>query len=87
MRGPWAAAGGSLLLDARVQRLSSLRVAVAAEPRPGLAVSFGFDETGFLSGSLKTAIREALSMRVHAKVDANGKDRPAVGVQFLYDVL
>ena len=43
-------------------------------------------DQGFLSGSFKVAMHEALSLRLSGKADLNQKQRPTAGLQFFYDL-
>jgi len=88
MKGPWVAAGGSLLWDPNKEQrqVASLRVGLIAQAAPGQQLTLGFDEKGFLSGSFKVAMHEALSLRLSGKADLNQKQRPTAGLQFFYDL-
>ena len=41
---------------------------------------------GFLSGSFKAAVHDALSLRLNGTVDLNRKQRPTAGLQLFYDL-
>ena len=75
MQGPWLAAGGSLLWDPSKEerQVASLRVGLIAQPAAGRQLTLGFDEKGFLSGSFKAAVHDALSLRLNGKLDLNRK--------------
>jgi hypothetical protein len=80
------AVGGSLLFDWHASKVSTLRIGLAAQPAQRRAFSVDFDEKGFLSGSFKTAVADALSLRISGKADLNRRQRIAVGFEFSYDL-
>lgn len=49
VQGPWAAAGGSLLWDARKCEVTAMRLALCAQPTINQQLAISFDHTGGLS--------------------------------------
>lgn len=83
-QGQWAAVGGSLLYDAGERQVSSMRLALAAQPASNQQVALSFDQSGALTGSVKTT-RDALSARLFGTLDLNRKGGGRAGLEVTYD--
>jgi len=84
-QGQWAAVGGSLLWDSREQMVSSMRLALCAQPAANQQVSLSFDHTGGLTGSVKTT-RDSVSARLFGTLDLNRKGGSRAGLEVVYDI-
>lgn len=87
--GPWAALGGSLLWDARQRKLAALQVAACAELSPSQLVCLGVDQTGALTGSVRSTV-DSFTLLASASVDLSrraGLCRPVPDFVFPCDEL
>mmetsp|Transcript_26985 Transcript_26985/g.54268 ORF Transcript_26985/g.54268 Transcript_26985/m.54268 type:complete len:316 (-) Transcript_26985:626-1573(-) len=94
-QGQWAAVGGSLLWDARNHELSSMRLALCAQPAANQHVSLSFDHRldglnsldsfAGLTGSVKTT-RDSISARLFGTLDLNRKGGSRAGLEVVYDM-
>jgi hypothetical protein len=84
VQGQWAAVGGSLLWDAREHEVSSMRLALCAQPATNQQVALSFDHTGRLSGSI-TTVYDSLSARLFGTLDLNRKNGSRAGLEVTYD--